>query len=198
MELTRQRAVGASRRPSPQKQKEEIEHADLQASCLHRSRLRRSRFDRRLRRQGRRLGGDGGRVAPSKTQPDASLGAGLRASHGRRFCVRGPCPPTKQRPANSRPPKPCPASAAAAPVGRPSGPHRDRNWLGHRLGEVVEEFPQALGQLFESVADRRRLPGVFRLAVGQAVLPGRSHQYRPGPRSGRHRTTKKPFRYDAP
>lgn len=182
MELTRQRAVGASRRPSPQKQKEEIEHADLQASCPHCPRLRRSCFDRRLRRQGRRHGiGHGRRVAPSKTQPDASLGAGLRASHGRRFYVRG------RR-----------GESAAAAGGRTAGPHRDGNRLGRRLGEVVEEFPEALGQLFQSVTDRRRLPGVFRLAVGQAVLPGRSCQYRPGPRSGRHRTRKKPFRDDVP
>ena len=181
MELTRQRAVGASRRPSPQTQKEEIEHADLQASCADRPRLCRACFDRRLRRQGRRHGRrDDGRVAPSKTQPDASLSAALLASHGRRFCVRDP------------------RGESVAAGGPTSGPYRDRNRLGRGLGEVVEEFPEALGQLFQSLAERRRLPGVFLLAVRQAVLPERLHQYRPGPRSGRHRARKKPLRYDVP
>ena len=185
MELTRQRAVGASRRPSPQKQKEEIEHADLQASRAHRSRLRRSRFDRRLWRQGRRHRGDGRRVvAPSKTQHDASLGAGPRASHGRRFYVRPPDDRTRAE-----------CASAAAAVRRPN---RDRHRLGRGPSQIVEDFAEALGQLFQSLAERRRLPGVFLLAVRQAVLPARFIEYRPGPRSGRHRPRKKPLQYDVP
>jgi len=181
MELTRQRAVGASRRPSPQKQKEEIEHADLQALCPDRPRLRRSRFDRRLRRQGRRHRfGHGGRVASSKGSHDASLGAGLSASLGRRFYVRA-----------SRP-------ASAATVRRGPRPNGNRDRLGRGSGQIVEEFTEALGQLFQSLAERRRLPGVFLLAVRQAVLPARFSKYRPGPRSGRHRPTKKPLQYDVP
>lgn len=183
MELTRQRAVGTSRRPSPQTQKEEIEHADLQAPCPYRPGLRRSRFDRRLRRQGRRHGiGHGGRVAPSKTQPDASLGAGPRASHGRRFYVRSWSS----------------ASAAAGARRRTARPHRNQHRLGRGLSQIVEEFPEALGQLFQSLAERRRLPGVFLLAVRQAVLPARFTKYRPGPRSRRHRWRKKPLHSDVP
>ena len=174
MELTRQRAVGESRRPSPQKQKEEIEHADLQASRAGCSRLRRARFDRCLWRRWRRLRGDGGRVAPSRTRHDASLGVGRSASHGRRFYVR---------------------SSAATGVGGPNG-NRDR--LGRGSGQIVEESAEALGQLFQSLADRWRLPGVFLLAVRQAVLPARFSKYRPGPRSGRYRPTKKPPHDDVP
>jgi len=180
MELTRQRAVGASRRPSPQKQKEEIEHADLQAPCPDRPRLRRPRFDRRLRRQGRRHRFEhGGRVASSKVLPDASL-AGLSASHGRRFYVRASKP------------------ASAATVGRGPRPHGNRYRLGRGSGQIVEKSAEALGQLFQSLAERRRLPGVFLLAVRQAVLPARFSQYRPGPGSGRHRATKKPLHHDVP
>jgi hypothetical protein len=181
MELTRQRAVGASRRSSPQTLKKEIAHADLQAPCPHRPRLRRSRFDRCLRRQGRRHRiGHGGRVAPSQTQHDASLGAAPLASHGRRFYVR------------SR------SSASAAAGRRTPRPHGNRHRLGRGLGQVVEEFPEALGQLFQSLADGRRLPGVFLLAVRQAVLPARFSKYRPGPGSGRHRPRKKPLQCDVP
>ena len=188
MELTRQRAVGASRRPSPQKQKEEIEHADLQASRAGCSRLRCARLDRRLRRQRRRLRGDGGRVAPSKTRHDASLGAALLASHGRRFYVRPPDDPPDDRAKRS-------SAAAGRRALRPDG---NRYRLGRGPGQIVEESPEAFGQLFESLAERRRLPGVFLLAVRQAVLPARFSQYRPGPRSGRYRPRKKPLQYDVP
>ena len=189
MELTRQRAVGASRRPSPQKQKEEIEHADLQALCPDRPRLRRSRFDRRLRRQGRRHRiGHGGRVASSQTLSDASLGAGPLASHGRRFYVRPPDDPPDDRAKRS-------SAAAGRRALRPDG---NRYRLGRGPGQIVEESPEAFGQLFESLAERWRLPGVFLLAVRQAVLPARFSQYRPGPRSGRYRPRKKPLQYDVP
>jgi hypothetical protein len=138
-----------------------------------------------VRRQGRRHRfGHGGRVAPSKTSHDASLGAGLSASLGRRFYVRASDDRAR------------PASAAAVPRGlRPNG-NGDR--LGRGSGQIVEESTEALGQLFQSLAERRRLPGVFLLAVRQAVLPARFSKYRPGPRSGRHRTTKKPLQYDVP
>lgn len=187
MELTRQRAVGESRRPSPQKQKEEIEHADLQAFCPHRSWLRRPLHNRRLRRQGRRHRRDGGRVAPSKVRHDASLGGCLRASHGRRSYVWG------RRVAGA-------TSAAAATRSLRARTRTDghRRRLGHGLREIVEELAESFGQLFQSVADRRRLPGVVLLVVGQAVLRGRSIEYRPGAPTGRHRPAKKPSRPDFP
>ena len=193
MELTRQRAAGASRRPSPQKQKEEIEHADLQASRAHRSRLRRPRFDRRLRRQGRRHRiGHGGRVAPSKTLHDASLGAALLALHGRRFCVRSPDARSQDNRARAM------RASAAAASRRALRPDRNRYRLGRRPGQIVEQSPEALGQLFQSLAERGRLPSLFLLAVRQAVLPARFSKYRPGAGSGRHCRRKKPSRRDVP